>query len=168
MSVPRQPTALMDAIRNLTKHRAMPAVRRLQDLQSTIALHPSRRERELNQMRRMQEGRRGEERRRHEQDLDRLRTESEQWWAQAEAEVEQLEARLEQLRLEMAEHPKKQERSLSDTIERHQREQVEGEARDEAEEETVNARLVQELAAAQAELPRVCEQVSNLAVLLFT
>eukprot|EP00656_Telonema_subtile_P028040 TRINITY_DN3028_c0_g4_i1.p5 TRINITY_DN3028_c0_g4~~TRINITY_DN3028_c0_g4_i1.p5 ORF type:complete len:108 (-),score=41.79 TRINITY_DN3028_c0_g4_i1:508-831(-) len=103
---------LMDAIHKLTDTTAaIPATRRrLRDLESTVALHPTRRERELSQTQIQMQGQLEEEVRRHEEEIARIQ------------------------------------------------------AKGEADREASEARLAKELAEAQAELPRVREQMTDLFV----
>ncbi len=78
--------------------------------------------------------------------------------------MKQLEARLEQLRLEVMEHPQKLQQALADVMARQRRQQMEGEERDEAAGKTREVRLAEALAGAQAELTRVREKVSAMCV----
>ncbi len=78
---------LMDAIHALTDPAAMPATRRLRELESTVALHPTRSEHELSQLRRRRQKELDKEERRHVEAVARIHT-------QAEADGEATEARL--------------------------------------------------------------------------
>ena len=84
--------------------------------------------------------------------------------ARAELEMQQLEARLERLRLEVAAHPQRQEQALAEATEQQSQEQERREMAEGAMEEAEEARLAEELASAQAALPRVREQVSDMCV----
>ena len=149
----------MDAIHALTDPAAVPATRRLRELETAIALHPTRCEHTLIQARERMHEQRERLRARHGQEMTRIRRQGEAWSIRAELDMAHLEAELAQLRLEVAEHPQTHERALTEAAARHAREHVEDEERNQAEEAAWASRMAAELAEAQAELPRVREKV---------